>query len=102
MKTLKTISCLVETSTNEFNNSSFLFFNECRLAYNIINELEPLGDFENTEKWTDIVLDNSDPLNRRFLAVYGEGSVTSKSKSFYVEVEPSESLLEQVFSILPE
>lgn len=105
MKKLTTKNGLVNTTTNQFSNKyEYLFFQECQLAYNILKEAGAEMKSEEFEKeaWTDIMLDNSDPNNRKFFAVYGEGSVTSNSDCIYIAVEPDESILEQVISILPE
>jgi hypothetical protein len=105
MKNLTTKNGLVSTTTDQFSNKyEYLFFLECQLAYNILEEAGAEMKSEEFEKeaWTDIMLDNSDPNDRKFYAVYGEGSVTSNSDCIYIEVEPDESILEQVISILPE
>ena len=105
MKNLTTKNGLVNTTTNQFSNKyEFLFFLKCQLAYNILEEAGAEMKSEEFEKeaWTDIVLDNSDSNDRKFYAVYGEGSVTSNSDCIYIEVEPDESILEKVISILPE
>lgn len=105
METLKTINGLINTTTDQFSNSyENLFFQESQLAYNILEKAGAEMKKEEFEKeaWTDIMLDNSDPNDRKFYAVYGEGSVTSNSNCIYIEIEPDESILEQIISILPE
>ena len=105
MKNLTTKSGLISTTTNQFSNKyEYLFFLECQLAYDILEKAGAKMKSEEFEKeaWTDIMLNNSDPNNRKFFAVYGEGSVTSNSDCIYIEVEPDESILEQIILILPE
>lgn len=80
------------------------FFAEPQLAYDTLKSAgADLKDEEfEKEAWTDIMLDNTDPLNRQYFAVYAEGEVTTDSDCIYIEVEPTEKILEQVISILPE
>jgi hypothetical protein len=105
MKTLKTKTDLVNATTNQFSNTyENRFMYEHQLAYDILKKANAAMKSEEFEKeaWTDIILDNSDPNNRKFYATYGEGSVTSNSACIYIEVEPNEDLLERVISCLPE
>jgi hypothetical protein len=102
---LKTKGELFGTTTNQFlKGGECLFFNECQLAYNTLEnaEAEMKSEEFDKEAWTDIVLDNSDPNCQKFFAVYGEGSGMSNSDCIYIEVEADEDILKQVALVLSE
>ena len=91
-------------TTNQFlKGGECLFFNECQLAYNTLEnaEAEMKSEEFDKEAWTDIVLDNSDPNCQKFFAVYGEGSGMSNSDCIYI-VEADEDILKQVALVLSE
>lgn len=102
MKTLETKSVLYYNKTSNFSNSNkYLFFQEHQLAFNTLEKYHAELNYEEFEKeaWTDIMFDIDD---KKFYAVYGEGSIMSDSDCIYVEVDPNESILKQQYSILAE
>lgn len=100
---METIGEITHGKINQFSDDYvFLFYgSESDVAYNLLSEHIDL-DMNDPESWTDIMLDNSEPNNRKWFAVWAGGPKTSDADCIYIEIEPNERLREDVISILPE
>lgn len=101
MKTI-ILSEITYTSNNFFNNINFLNFQEPVLAAETLETIGIVGNEDNVDEWMDLILDNSDCLNRKVYAVYSDSSSKIDGNCMFVEVEYTEYLKEQTFNILPE